>query len=179
MTAAAARYGASLFELAAEERLDERILQELDCAAGCIAAEPAYVRLLSAPNIPRRERRALLDEAFGGQMHPYTVSFLKILCDEGLAAQLPACARAYRDCYNRAHGILEVRAAAAVPLDDAARQRLADKLAAVTGRQIDLTVTVEPELLGGIRLDMDGTRLDGTLRRRLDAIREGLDALTL
>ena len=64
MTAAAARYGASLFELAAEERLDERILQELDCAAGCIAAEPAYVRLLSAPNIPRRERRALLDEAF-------------------------------------------------------------------------------------------------------------------
>ena len=58
MTAAAARYGASLFELAAEERLDERILQELDCAAGCIAAEPAYVRLLSAPNIPRRERRA-------------------------------------------------------------------------------------------------------------------------
>ena len=66
-----------------------------------------------------------------------------------------------------------------MPLDETARQRLAEKLAAVTGRQIDLTVTVEPELLGGIRLDMDGTRLDGTLRRRLDAIREGLDALTL
>ena len=179
MTAAAKRYGGSLFELAAEEGLDDRILQELDCAAACMAAEPQYVRLLSMPNIPRARRRALLDEAFGGQMHPYTVSFLKILCDEGLAAQLPACARAYRDCYNRAHGILEVRAAAAVPLDDAARQRLAEKLAAVTGRQIDLTVTVEPELLGGIRLDMDGTRLDGTLRRRLDAIREGLDALTL
>ena len=131
------------------------------------------------PTFPGGSGAPCWTRAFGGQMHPYTVSFLKILCDEGLAAQLPACARAYRDCYNRAHGILEVRAAAAVPLDDAARQRLAEKLAAVTGRQIDLTVTVEPELLGGIRLDMDGTRLDGTLRRRLDAIREGLDALTL
>ena len=179
MTAAAARYGASLFELAAEERLDERILQELDCAAGCIAAEPAYIRLLSAPNIPRRERRALLDEAFGGQMHPYTVSFLKILCEEGLIRQLTDCAREYRACYNQAHGILEVRAAAAIPLDADTRRRLRDKLAVVTGRQIDLTVTMEPELLGGIRLDMDGTRLDGTLRRRLDSIREGLARLTL
>ena len=179
MTAAAKRYGGSLFELAAEEQLDDRILRELDCAAACISAEPAYARLLSMPSIPRVQRRALLDEAFGPQMHPYTVSFLKILCEEGLIRQLPDCAREYRARYNQAHGILEVRAAAAVPLDETARPRLAEKLAAVTGRQIDLTVTVEPELLGGIRLDMDGTRLDGTLRRRLDSIREGLARLTL
>ena len=179
MTAAAKRYGGSLFELAAEEHLDDCILQELDTAAACIAAEPAYLRLLSLPSIPRAQRRALLDEAFGPQMHPYTVNFLKLLCDDGLIRQLPACAREYRARYNQAHGILEVRAAAAVPLDEATRRRLSDRLSAVTGRQIDLTVTVEPELLGGIRLDMDGTRLDGTLRRRLDAIREGLDRLTL
>lgn len=179
MTAAAKRYGGSLFELAAEEHLDDRILQELDTAAACIGAEPAYLRLLSLSSIPRAQRRALLDEAFGPQMHPYTVNFLKLLCDEGLIRQLPACAREYRARYNQAHGILEVRAAAAVPLDEATRRRLSDRLSAVTGRQIDLTVTVEPELLGGIRLDMDGTRLDGTLRRRLDAIREGLDRLTL
>ena len=179
MTAAAKRYGGSLFELAAEEHLDDRILGELDCAAACISAEPAYARLLSMPSIPRAQRRALLDEAFGLQMHPYTVSFLKILCEEGLIRQLTDCAREYRARYNQAHGILEVRAAAAIPLDADTRRRLKDKLAAVTGRQIDLTVTVEPELLGGIRLDMDGTRLDGTLRRRLDSIREGLARLTL
>ena len=179
MTAAAARYGASLFELAAEERIDERILQELDCAAACIAAQPQYLRLLCSPGVPCAERRALLNEAFGGQMHPYTVNFLKLLCDAGLLRQLPACAREYRARYNAAHGILAVRAAAAAPLSEDARRRLTETLAATTGKQIDLTVTVEPELLGGIRLDMDGTRLDGTLRRRLDAIRERLDALTL
>ena len=179
MTAAAKRYGGSLFELASEEKLDDRILLELDTAAACISAEPGYLRLLALPSIPRTQRRALLDEAFGPQMHPYTVNFLKLLCDEGLIRQLPACAREYRARYNQAHGILEVRAAAAVPLDEATRRRLSQRLAAVTGKQIDLTVTVEPELLGGIRLDMDGTRLDGTLRHRLDAIREGLDHLTL
>ena len=93
MTAAAKRYGGSLFELAAEEHLDDCILQELDTAAACIAAEPAYLRLLSLPSIPRAQRRALLDEAFGPQMHPYTVNFLKLLCDDGLIRQLPACAR--------------------------------------------------------------------------------------
>ena len=179
MTAAAKRYGGSLFELAAEEQLDDRILRELDCAAACISAEPSYVRLLSQPSIPRAQRRALLDEAFGPQMHPYTVNFLKILCEEGLIRQLSDCAKEYRTRYNQAHGILEVRAAAAIPLDTDTRRRLRDKLAAVTGRQIDLTVTMEPELLGGIRLDMDGTRLDGTLRCRLDSIREGLARLTM
>ena len=179
MTGAAKRYGGSLYALAAEERLEDRILQELDCAAACIGAQPQYLRLLSMPSIPRAQRRALLEEAFGEQMHPYTVNFLKLLCDGGLLRQLGDCARAYRDCYNQAHGILEVRAAAAVPLDGDTRRRLAEKLAAATGKRIHLTVRVEPELLGGIRLDLDGTRLDGTLRRRLDTIRKSLERLTL
>ena len=179
MTGAAKRYGGSLYALAAEEHLEDQILQELVCAVACIGAEPQYLRLLSMPSIPRAQRRALLEEAFGGQMHPYTVNFLNLLCDEGLLRQLGDCARAYRDCYNQAHGILEVCAAAAVPLDGDARRRLTEKLASVTGKRIHLTVRVEPELLGGIRLDMDGTRLDGTLRRRLDTIREGLERLTL
>ena len=64
MTELAKRYGGSLYELAAEEHLEARLLEELDGAAACIRAEPAYLRLLSTPSIPKKERCALLDEAF-------------------------------------------------------------------------------------------------------------------
>ena len=56
-------------------------------------------------------------------------------------------------------------------LEDAAREKLRAKLAAMTGKTIELTVRVDPSVLGGIRLDMEGTRLDGTVRHRLDALR--------
>ncbi len=178
MTELAKRYGGSLYDLAAEEHLEEPLLSELDTAVAAFAQEPAYLRLLSAPNVPKRERRALLDEAFAGA-HPYTVNFLKLLCDEGALRELPACARAYRDLYNKAHGILEVTAASAVALPAAERERLRQTLEQKTGKQVELTVKVEPALLGGVRLDMGGVQLDGTVRRRLDALKAQLAAATL
>lgn len=178
MTELAKRYGGSLYELAAEENLDGQILTELDTVVASFKAEPAYLRLLSAPNLPKKERRALLDEAYAGA-HPYTVNFLKLLCDEGALRELPGCARAYRDLYNAAHGILEVTAACAVDLDAAAREKLTKALANRTGKQIELTVKVEPDLLGGIRLDMGGVQLDGTVRRRLETLGSQLAAATL
>lgn len=171
MTELAKRYGGSLYDLAAEEALESRLLQELDLAVDCFRREPDYLRLLSTPSIPKKERTALLDEAFGGSTHPYLVNFLKILCDEGALRELPGCARAYRVRYNQAHGIVEVTAVSAVALDAAAQEKLRAKLAEMTGKTIELTLRVDPSVLGGIRLDLEGTRLDGTVRHRLDALR--------
>ena len=121
MTETGKRYGTSLYELAAEEGLTERILAELDVAVNAMQ-EPGYLRLLMTPSIPKKERCALLDQAFA-QAHPYLVNFLKILCEAGILPELPACARAYRDRYNQDHNILEVTAVSAVALDESARSR--------------------------------------------------------
>lgn len=179
MTDLAKRYGDSLYDLAAEEHLEKQLLEELDCAVKCIFDEPAYVKLLSTPSVPKKERTALLDEALGGQMHPYTVNFAKLLCEQGAIRELPGCARAYRVRYNEAHGILEVSAVSAVPLSDAAREKLTEKLRAKTGKEIDLTVKVDPAVLGGIRLDLAGTRLDGTVSRRLEELRSEISGAVL
>ena len=105
MTEIARMYGGSLYDLAAEEGLETRILDELDEAAKLIRDDPEYLRLLSTPSIPKKERCALLDEAFRGQVHLYVLNFLKILCENGTLRELPGCARAYRIRYNAAHGI--------------------------------------------------------------------------
>ena len=106
MTELAKRYGGSLYDLAAEEQLTDQLLAELDVALDCFNQEPAYLRLLSTPGVPKKERCALLDKAFA-EAHPYLVNFLKLLCEENLLAELPGCVRAYRDRYNADHGIIE------------------------------------------------------------------------
>ena len=179
MNETARMYGGSLYDLAAEEGLETRILGELEQAAQLLKANPDYLRLLSTPSIPKKERCGLLDEALRGQVHLYVLNFLKILCEKGTLRELSGCARAYRLRYNQAHGILEATATSAVPMTAQQTQALHAKLEKLTGKTIDLKTKVDPGVLGGIRLDMEGTELDGTVQNRLAALRRDIASVTL
>lgn len=179
MTEIAKMYGGSLYDLAAAEGLETRILDELEAAAAILKGDPEYLHLLSIPSIPKKERCALLDEAFRGKIHLYLLNFLKILCEKGYLRELPGCVRAYRVRYNDAHGILEATAISAVAMSSEQTARLHEKLEAVTGKKIDLKTKVDPAVLGGIRLDIEGTELDGTVQNRLASLRKNISAATL
>ena len=177
MTETGKRYGTSLYELAAEEGLTERILAELDVAVNAMQ-EPGYLRLLMTPSVPKKERCALLDQAFA-QAHPYLVNFLKILCEAGILLDLSACVIVYFVFFFFVFYFLEVTAVSAVALDESARSRLQEKLQRVTGKTITLTEKVDPSVLGGLRLDLGGTRLDGTVQGRLERLRNEISGVVI
>ena len=179
MTQFAKLYGGSLFDLAAEEGADGAILDQLEECLSLLRENPDYLKLLSTPSLPKKERCGLLDQALRGSVHQYLLNFLKILCERGQLGQLSQCAAAYRQKYNQAHGIVEATAVSAVALTDDQALRLRQKLESVTGKQIRLRCKVDPAVLGGIRLDIDGTELDGTVRSRLDGLRSAIGAATL
>lgn len=171
MTDVANVYGLALYELARDEGISEALLSQLRTLADAFAAEPAFVQLLSTPSIPKPERCQIIDSSFQGKAHPYVLNFLKILTEKGYAKHFDRCCQVYRQQYNADNGILPVTAVTALPLSDELRGQLTDKLSATTGKTIDLTCRVDPECLGGVRLDWDGKQLDGTVRRRLEDIR--------
>ena len=179
MTETAKMYGGSLYDLAAEEGLETRILGELDEVQQLLKQNPDYLRLLSTPSIPKKERCGLLDEALRDRVHLYVLNFLKILCEKGTLRELSGCARAYRIRYNQAHGILEATAISAVPLTEQQLAALHAKLESLTGKTIDLKTKVDAKVLGGIRLDIEGTELDGTVQNRLASLRRDIAAVTL
>ena len=179
MTEIARMYGGSLYDLAAEEGLETRILGELDEVAALLKANPDYLHLLSTPSIPKKERCGLLDEALRDKVHLYVLNFLKILCEKGTLRELSGCARAYRVRYNQAHGILEATATTAVAMTEQQAKSLHEKLEKLTGKTIDLKTKVDAKVLGGIRLDIEGTELDGTVHNRLSALRRDIASVTL
>ena len=176
MTEAGKMYGGALYELAAEEGLDEAVLSQLDGVRSLFAEYPAYVKLLAMPSVPKTDRCAALDKAFRGQVEPYLLNLLKLLCEKGEIRALPDCAEEYRARYNQAHGILEATAVSAVPLTGRQAEALRAELAALTGKTIALDSRVDPACLGGVRLEVGGTQLDGTVQNRLDALRRRLAA---
>lgn len=179
MTHIAKNYADALYELARDEGLDEQLFGQLREIKELLEGNPDYVRLLSAPNLPKSERLSALDEAFSGRVHPYLLSFLKLLCERGHIRELKDCTVQYRRRRNADRGILDAVAITAVPLRDELREKLRVRLQALTGKQVDLQYRIDPGVLGGIRLEYDGKALDGTVRSRLAGIEKTLSETVL
>lgn len=179
MTESVINYADALYELALEEEQTAVYLDQLTQIWEIFSGNPDYLRLLSEPSVPKKERCDALDGALRGSVRPWLLNFLKLLCENGLIRRTGDCLNRFRDRCNSDNGILEATACTAVPMPDALREKLCEKLRAVTGKQIDLRVKLDPAVLSGIRLEMDGRQLDGTVRGRLDSLRRTLSEAVL
>ncbi len=171
MTEASNQYGHALYELAKEEGITEEVIPQLKVLNDLFTAEPDFVALLNIPSISKAERCQIIDDSFRGKVHPYVLNFLKILTEKGYIRHFSSCCKVFMQCNNEDKGILCVTAVTAVPLSDALKQKLHEKLSSVTGKTIDLDCRIDPSCLGGVRLDFDGKQVDGTVRRRLEDVR--------
>ena len=120
-----------------------------------------------------------MDDSFYGSVHAYVLNFLKLMTEKGYAKLFPECVAAYRERYNADNGIISVLAVTAVALTEDQSRRLSQKLSGATGKKILLQNRVDPDCLGGVRLDFDGMRLDGTVRNRLEQLAAMLNRTVL
>lgn len=170
MSTIANTYAQGLYSLAKDEGLTKRILDQLKSLDTAISQEPDYLRLLAAPSLSKAERCAILDDSFRGKVHPYVLNFMKILTEKGYVRHFSDCCRSFQQQYNEDNGILVVTAVTAVALTGAQEKKLTEKLQTLTGKTIELNNRIDPAVLGGVRLDYSGRRVDGTVKNRLDSI---------
>lgn len=177
MTQIGNAYAQGLYALAAEEGLEDELLQQLSVLENTVGED--YLRLLSNPALPKQERCDLLDQAFRGKVHQYVLNTMKLMTEKGCIRQFGTCCRAFREHYDEEHGILPVRAVSAVALTAQQQERLTEKLNKLTGKTVRIHNTVDPRVLGGVRLDYDGKRIDGTVKNRLDQLTRLLEETVL
>ena len=170
MTEIATTYGQALYDLASAEGLSQEILQQLDALNSSFSQEPGFVDLLCNPVLSKQERCQVLDDSLRAQVHLYVLNFLKILTEKGYMRHFSGCCQLYRQQYNHDNGILPVTAVSAMPLSDELRRKLIEKLSERTGKTIELTCRIDSACLGGVRLELDGMQVDGTVRHRLDEL---------
>ena len=174
MTELAREYGDGLYALAEEENISREVLSQLQVLVGCFREQPDFLRLLGNMALSKEERVRILDDAFRSQVHPYLLNFLKILCERRALGEFEGCVAAFKAQYDEAHGIVEAVVTTAVALDDKQRARLSAKLSEMTGREVELREKVDPAVIGGVLLEMNGRRYDNTLTTRLKSIHSAM-----
>ena len=139
----------------------------------------AWSSLLSSANLTKPERTAILEEGFRGKVDGNLLNFMKLLTEKGYMRYFSDCCDAYTQHFDQDNGILRVDAVCAVELSAEQKDKLTQKLSRITGKDVALLTRIDPAVLGGIRLDYDGQRLDDTVSHRLDAIRNVLNKTVL
>jgi F-type H+-transporting ATPase subunit delta len=166
-------YASALFEAAQEEGRLEPVREQL---AQLVEAErdvPELRELLRNPQVDPRARRAALEGVLEGS-DQLLRNFLLVLADKGRAAQLEEIASEFERLVAEHEGIVHAELTTAVELSDEEADKLLDQIERASGRKVEATRTVDPELIGGIVLQVGSRRLDASVRGRLDRLRRRL-----
>ena len=174
MTGLAREYGEGLYELARDEDLRPMIHEQLEDISALLKQEPQFVRLLCSRAVERKERLRVIDETFVNHVHPYVSNFMKLLVEKEHFDAFLLCCEWFHQRYNEDFRVVEAAVTSAVPLSEAERSALRVKLAKLSGRQVKLIETVDPSVIGGVRVEMDGKRYDNTIQDRLGRLRQSL-----
>ena len=177
MTQAAKVYGGSLYDLAAEEKLDGQIMEQMNEIRQIFRENPEYLKLLGEPASPLEERIKMLDEAFGGQIELYLLNFLKLLCEKKILREFAGCCEEFTRRYNVDHNIATAVVTSAVTLTEEQMAALKGKLEKISGKTVDLTQKTDPGVLAGLKVELEGKQLDGTVKSRLDDLSRKLNEL--
>ena len=172
MTKTAKLYGGSLYDLAAEEKLTDEMLEEMAAVRKIVRENPDYLTLLSEPSIPKTERVSLVDQAFKGQVQPYLLNFLKLLCENGMLREFADCCREFKARYNEDHNIAEAVVTSALALTKEQAEALKDRLEKMSNKTIVLTQKIDRQVIGGLRVELEGVQLDGTAQGRLSSLQK-------
>lgn len=188
MTERARVYGGSLYDLAAEENLTgagnsislvpgltKAILDQMTDIRQIFRENPDYLKLLSEPAIKKDERLDLIEKAFGASAERYLVSFLKLLCERNLLGEYEGCCEAYRKRYNADHNIADALVTSAVALTDGQLEALRVKLESISGKEVVLEQKIDRSVLAGIKVELEGKQLDGTVAGRLSGLSRQLN----
>lgn len=166
---AARRYAGALFELAQDSGQLADIHRDFREFARLVRESEELSRLAQTPAVGREEKtQALTAIAEAGGVNPLLVKFLGTMASNGRARDIPGAQAAFDEIYARQRGVKRAVATTAEPMSEAQRERVRGILARTVGGEVDLTETVDEDIIGGIQLRIGSKLVDASLAAKID-----------
>jgi len=166
-------YGRSLFEVASEHDKTDEIREQLGQFAEALDADRDLAIYFFSPYFSTQEKKDGLARLLDGA-DDALVNFLELLIEKHRMPAIFRIRRYYDSLWEQAHQILPVRIATAIALDEGVAKQLGEQIEKTTGQRIELTQTVDPDILGGIVLRVGNSILDASIRNRLENLRKAV-----
>jgi F-type H+-transporting ATPase subunit delta len=164
-------YARSLFEVAKEQSKIDEIREQLGTFADALAEDHNLQVFFFSPYFSTKEKSEGLDKALDGADEVFT-NFLKLLIENHRMPVVFRVRRAYEALWEDENQLLPVSVTSAVELDESTVSQIGDRIAGQTGRKVELSAQVDPDILGGIVVRVGNQVLDASVRNRLEQLRK-------
>jgi F-type H+-transporting ATPase subunit delta len=166
-------YARSLFEAAVEQNRLDRVQEELADFAAMVEEVPELSALLENPEVESRAKRALLEQLLA-DADELVRNFLVLVAEKGRSGEIVEISREFEALVADYHGILDVELTTAVELSQQEFDALVERIGKASGRDVRASRAVDPDLVGGLVLQIGSRRLDASIRGRLERLRHQL-----
>jgi len=170
-------YSSAFFEVLEEEhgakQADyETVLAELEAVNTALTDAPDLARFCLTPSVSDDDKLAIIKNIFDGKVSPYVYNFLCILAQKRRMGHYGRIYRAFRAKYYDKFKITPVTVTSAFALTADQKAKLISKMEAITGNKIELAEKTDKNVIGGVVVDYGGSRIDGSVKHRLESLKK-------
>ena len=161
------RYSKAIFEIAEEKNQVKEIYKMLNSAMVLYRTDKEFKNFILNPLIDNEQKKSVLNEIFGKD-NSENLNILLYIVDKGRMNCIKYIVAEYLKIYYRKNRILDVKATFTKELTDEQKKKLINKLSQKTGKEINLEIKIDKDILGGGIIKIGDKIIDGSIRRELD-----------
>ena len=161
------RYSKAIFEIAEEKNQVKEIYEMLNSAMVLYRTDKEFKNFILNPLIDSEQKKSVLNKIFGKD-NSDNLNILLYILDKGRMNCIKYIVAEYLKIYYRKNRILDLKATFTKELTDEQKKKLIDKLSQKTGKEINLEIKIDKDILGGGIIKIGDKIIDGSIRRELD-----------
>ena len=165
-------YGQALFDAAKDRGKTEEIGEEYKAVSRVFADNPGLGQLLSLPTVSESDKKAIVAKVFGGRISEELLAFICILIDKRRIRSWEGIGREYEKLVRESEGFTEGVLYSVVPTGKERLKVFEERAAELTGKRVALENRIDPALVGGVRIYVDGKLIDASLKGRLETMKQ-------
>lgn len=160
-------YGKALFQAAKDVNKVDLILEEMKAISAIFQQEPDFCEFFNTPVLSGPEKKKVIKQVFAGRISDETYNFLLILIDKRRTASFNRIIKEYQTLVDQALGISLGTILSVEPLTDIQLNSFEEKTSSLLKKNVKLTNKIEPSILGGVKLFIEGKVIDASIRKQL------------
>lgn len=176
-TRVAKRYAHALFDVALKKGTVDIISSEIYQLKSFSDKDKRFVGFLSAPQVLTEHKVSMVKALFTTRLSPSLLSFLLLLIEKGRIDHLGEIAHELEKMVEDHKGLIRAKVTTAIHLETGYKNRLREKLRAITGREVEILHKIDRSIIGGIIIQLNYRVIDNSVRSQLESLKHDLLAL--
>lgn len=164
------RYAKALLSSAKEAKVEEQVYSEMTTLDSAFAQIQLLKQAMTNPTLTKEEKIKLLNSVFNNKASKLTQGFITLVVENGREDYFHRIALSFQELYRKDKNIVVTHLTTAIELDEPLKKKIINSVEEQENSKVELRTEVNPDIIGGYILDIDGKRLDASIIRQLSKL---------